>query len=178
MSDRVLPWQASDEAFDRLEPQLKINKYELDEELVNQPDFFNKIGQRYAEAISYRDEAKSDRERVRAMLDREFRDEAGDKKLTEAALNNMIIGHPSYEKATLAMAAWEDRVNKWRALLDGVKARGYVLSDLVTLYNTGYWADSAGGKDRAAARENVAREVKEEMSQMRRSKRQRLPDEE
>lgn len=162
----------------RLEGRLKIDKYDLDGELVDAAVYYNEIAQNYADAVSYRDEAKAEVDGIRAKLDQAIRKQlaAANEKTTEDGLKAKITAHPEYQAALEQLAAWNDRVVRWTGLQEAVKQRGYALKDLASLYVAGYWADQAGST--RAAREvkhEVAEEARERIAEKARSRR-KLPE--
>lgn len=168
----------SDADLDRLELGLKIDKNDLDNELMDQAYYFYQAARRFADAISYRDEAKADLEGIKAKVGLQIRQQFSDagEKITEGGVDARVIANPEYQKALDRMAAWTDRVVRWTGLRDSIQQRGYALKDLTALYIAGYWADRAGSQasrevkgDRAAAgREVIANKARE---------RRRLPEE-
>lgn len=144
----------SDDELGRLENGLRIDKYALDDELIEQAHFYNEVAQRHADAISYRDEAKADFEGIKAKVGLTIRQQfaqAGE-KITESGVDARIVAHPEYQNALTTLAAWSDRVNRWSGLQTAIQQRGYALKDLSTLYVAGYWADRSAS--------TVSREVK------------------
>jgi hypothetical protein len=133
----------SDADLDRLEGGLKIDKYRLDDELIEQAHYYNEVAQRFADAVSYRDEAKAELEGTKAKLALGIRMEyaQANQKITESTVDAQVIAHPEYQNALTALAAWSDRVNRWSGLRDSIHQRGYALKDLSALYIAGYWAD-------------------------------------
>jgi hypothetical protein len=159
--------QKSDEALDLLERSLKIDKYSLDDEFINHPDYMNKVGQNHAEAISYRDEAKVNVEGTYAKLDQEMRAEAvaNNERITEDKLKARIITSAEYQNVLYLHGAWNDRVNRWRSLWESVCAKTDMLKELGRLYASGYWADQSISADRREVVSAVAEPVKKAIAE-------------
>lgn len=158
--------------FDRYETLLRIDKNALDDELVEQPQYFSDTSKRLATVISYRDEAKANLEGIRASLDSQIRRTAAEnaEKITESGVSNRIIQHPEYEKALIALAAWQDQYNRWMGLKEAIVMRGYALKDLVSLYAADYWARNSAGSSDNTRRTAEADHVKKELGDKRRER--------
>lgn len=155
------PYEKSDRMLRELSADLKIDKHDLDNELVHQPELYHKAGQEYAAATSYRDEAKDDRDGVKADLDFKLRREAEKegKKLTEALITNMIIGDDKYRDANRIYQDWTRLASRWVSLREDFHSRGFVLRELVTLWVNSYYQSNS--ETRSDARDRVAERVKQ-----------------
>lgn len=151
-----------DQDFDRYESMLTIDKHALDDELLEQPQYYSDVSQRLATCISYRDEAKDNLEGVRAMLDQRIRREVPDdaKKPSETAIASMVIQQSEYQKAKDEHAAWTDRYNRWMGLKEAIIQRGYALKDLVALFVADYFARNSSGSVESRTRTADADSVK------------------
>jgi hypothetical protein len=154
----------SDAELERLEQSLRIDKYSLDDELIEQAHYYNEVAQRFADTVSYRDEAKADFEGTKAKIDLQIRQKfaQANEKITEAGVEARVVVHPEYQNTLVTLAAWSDRVNRWSGLRDAIQQRGYALKDLSTLYTAGYWGDRSGS--------SVSRDVKTERADAARGK--------
>lgn len=172
-----------DEAIDRLEGKLRIDKYALDDELEDQPRYFGEAAQFLADAISYRDDEKSGVDGTRALIDQELRQQAAEeaKKTTESGIANVVIGDPRYQRAIRRHAAWADRVNRLNGIKDAIQQRGYALKDLSSLYVAGYWtgniANSSEGRgQRTAHAERIKEQAATERAEKPPRRREKLDD--
>jgi preprotein translocase subunit SecA len=161
-----------DQDFDRYESMLKIDKHALDDELIEQPQYYSDVSQRLATTISYRDEAKAEVEGTRAMIDQQIRREAVEnaEKITESAIGNRVIQHPEYQKVQIVYAAWTDRYNRWMGLKESIIQRGYALKDLVALFAADYWVRNSAGGTSGKIRTVEANNVKAELREKRRER--------
>lgn len=166
-----------DEKLSQLERRLRIDKFNLDTELVEQGDYYNQAAQSYADAVSYRDEAKAELSGIKSKLDLETRQRLtkAEEKFTEAGINARVITEPEYQNALNVQGAWEDRVLRWSGLQEAVKQRGYALKDLAALAMAGYWAD-ANGSVRGELRTARAEQVKDALAERAGRKRVRVGD--
>jgi hypothetical protein len=162
-----------DDEFDRYESMLRIDKHALDDELIEQPQYYSDVSQRLATCISYRDEAKDHLEGIRAMCDQRVRSSFADdaKKPPEAAIASMVVQQPEYQQAKDGLAAWHDRYNRWMGLKEAITQRGYALKDLVALFVADYFARNSAGKS-VESRERTAKAeaVKEELRNQRKQR--------
>ena len=170
--------RASDAALERLEPKLKIDKFALDDEIVEHAAFLNEIGKYHAEAVSYRDEAKNDVDGTKAKLDQELRMQAAadGTKVTESGIASQVTVHPEFQRALARLGAWSDRVNAWRVTWESCLARTDMLKTLGHLYSSGYWADQSIAGDRREARARQTAAIQADVQEQRRSKRLKLAD--
>jgi len=124
---------------------LEIDKFSLDDEVVRQPSLFFKVSEAFVEAASERDACKEELATVDAGLDGKIRkdlDVAGD-RITEAAVKNEIQAHPKHSAAFDTYILAKTRADKLQALKESFQQRGYMLRDLVSLYETSYYERSS-----------------------------------
>ena len=122
---------------------LKINKHNLDEEIVRQAELFGEIGDAYVDAAAQRDAAKEALACVDAELDGDIRSNAGDIKITETMVKNEVILHPKHIKA---FDAWLDAkliADKFGVVKEAFAQRQYMLRELAGLYQSNYYQDKA-----------------------------------
>lgn len=159
MTEAAAAMQRLDDDLVRYDAALGINKYDLDNAMIDHPGFLNRVGQRHADAISYRDEAKDDLEGTKARVDSELRfqhTERGE-KFTEKSIDGETLAHPDVQRALGWHRAWNDRVNRWRSMWESACSRTEMLKGLCHMYNAGYWADQTKiGASREARAEAAA----------------------
>lgn len=131
--------------IDRCTKALAIDKNDLDNEVIHQPQLFNEVSQHYVQALAQRDMLKQEVDLAKAQLDTHLRTEYVNEgvKYTEASLANTIIQHPEYQKAVTEHLAWAHLTNAWGALKESFMQRSYALKDLAALYISGYYAEAA-----------------------------------
>lgn len=149
-----------------LETTIRIDRNKLDEELEQQAAQFDKIVQGVALAISHRDRAKADLERVEAEEDRNVRtvaartmvvDSKGGQKpqtLTETAVKSLVVEAETYQDAKALLIRWDYLVVRWNGLKESYSQRHFALKDLTSLWIAGYWRSdgSAGSREPAGSR--------------------------
>ena len=114
---------------------LKINKFNLDEELVQQPILYETVSAKAVISQSRTDKAKKEREQLEYMLDKDIRSIAlqTGRKITEKAIDAEIRTNEqwlSYQKAYEVMV---EEVGLWSVLQEAYKQRAFMLRDLVML---------------------------------------------
>jgi hypothetical protein len=132
------------------EDRLKIDRHNLDQELIEQPELFYRICEQYALAVSQRDQmndrckqvAAERLERWRAKL------EAKSEKVTEARLKTLAAADPKYTAVVREYAEAARQVDQWLALKDSFGQRAWVLKDLVQLFVAGYFQSNSAGGDK------------------------------
>jgi len=129
------------ELMDDLETKLRIQKYELDDDLTEHPDLYHQVSKEYMFAKSRRDKLKLEKEQLEAELDASVR--AGwredDGKMTETGVKNKIMLMPSIKKLAAKYGDACLEADLWQALERAFDQRGYAIKDLVQLYASGYW---------------------------------------
>jgi hypothetical protein len=124
---------------------LKIDKYALDEGLVEQPETMQRACERYAMAISRRDWAKDLVKQTEAKLYLRIRDELTFKgeKMTEALLSAMVDAHEERAKAVREWVDAAQEATRWEGMKDSYKDRGYALKELSALHLASYFAKNS-----------------------------------
>ena len=124
---------------------LKIDKYSLDEELVNQPSLFMKWAEEYVFALERRDKAKEKLDIVKAEIDADIRnnpkDYGFDGKVTEAGISACIIQQEGYSKVNSELIEANKEVNIYAAAKEAMGHKKSSLAKLVELYLTDYWSE-------------------------------------
>jgi len=142
---------------------LQIDKHDLDEELIRQPDLFYKVSEQLVLAISQRDAAKKDLEKELAEADEEIRRKARDKgeKITESAITARKQLDDGVIKMENRLSALNLQVGKLSALKESFAQRSHVLRDLRELYIANYYGSGEAQQDREQ-RYNRARKAMDE----------------
>lgn len=128
-----------------LKEKLKIDKNDLDEELIQQSQLYYEAGSQYAKAASRSAFLKEQLRKVQSEVDLEIRAqaiEAGD-KVTETMVYNKSILDPRYKQAFYEYATSCQEVDEMSALKEAFSQRAYLLKDLVALYLNGYFISNA-----------------------------------
>lgn len=158
------------ELFEELKAGLRFSKNDLDSALIEQPVLFHRVSEEFAKAVSRRDEARNEREAVRARLDAVIRRQyAKDSaKLTEAQLTAMIQGEEDFIEAQDNYSKLGHAADRWQALKEAFQQRSYVLKDMVQLYSANYYGDLVGSGARASAKERDYDNAREQLAERRR----------
>lgn len=143
------------EALGWFESALIIDRDSLDDALIEQPDLYYRVARRLSDAISNRDLAKFDVEKMTADVAKSVRKElsAGQNKATEAMVAEHVAREPALTSAQHDLLDAKRAVDRWQALLGSVEQRSHVLRELTSLYIAGYF----GTKTSTARREALDR---------------------
>jgi hypothetical protein len=156
------------------EARLRIDKYKLDDELVEQPRNFEEVADRYALAKSLRDQAKDDLKTVeaeRTIAIRAEKDGAGE-KVTEKLLADLVQTDSLRKKAFRRFVQCEREANQLEGLRDAYHDRGWMIRELCGLATAGYFAESSVRGGAVNDRQNAEYERrKKEMNEKRKRRR-------
>lgn len=139
--------------------ELQINQNALDEELIKQPSLFMKYAELSAQARFKRDKAKEYLDLKRAELDGKIRESpakfgyGGDKKLTEAAISNIIIASDEFKAAQTALNEAALDTGILEAAREAFNHKKSALENLVRLWLGGYWSEAKVPKNVTAEHE-------------------------
>lgn len=136
------PKQASNDVdLGWFESQLRIDKHNLDEEFVRQPELMQRASSRYAMAISIRDEAKDKVKQVEAEIEQNMRDRQPEGRgVTDKAVKAMVDAHPRRKQAVEAYVASVREAAEWEGMFESFKNRGFALTELVKLFLADYYS--------------------------------------
>jgi hypothetical protein len=153
----------SDDDLDRFREMLRIDKNNLDEEMLRQPFVYQDISEAYVNAAGERDFAKEALARVDAKLAEEFRAKAAkDKERTsETKIGDLVIRAPEHVEAHLEFAAKKRKADILSALQSSFDQRGKMLRELASLYVAGYFdrvVVKAGREETKNANAAIAKE--------------------
>ena len=163
------------------EEALQINKHNLDEEWLRQPMLCKEWLERFVEATEIRDKLKQkikilekdELESVRANLDIQIRSNpnkyAGDSKLTENYIGNLVVNHPDYKEALAKLRKTESELIEANSNLNTIEGardiifyqRKATLEYLTQLYQGSYFIRDVVPKD---TRERTEAKLHEEQN--------------
>lgn len=137
------------------EPELKIDKYRLDDEIAKQADLYHRVSAGYAEAASWRDRAKHELSMTEADAAQEVRTEIAEtgEKVTEAGVKEQLTLKKQVVAARRLHISWERLAEEWRGLQVAFDQKSKMLRDMSQLYVSGYFTVTATGKAGDNARE-------------------------
>lgn len=132
---------------------VKINKFDLDNELVRQPELCLQYSDAHAQAEYDLAKAKEQLDVIRAQLDARIREEAqrANEKLTETVVGNRVILHPDY-RAALAIYHEKQRIASMlkSAAMTFATSRKEALENLVRLHLGNYYSRPVLPENRTA----------------------------
>lgn len=149
---------------EQLERRIKINKNDLDTELVEQADLYYNAGIDYVQKMSEAAYLSELGDKVRAKLDQAVRESHADdeKKPTETAIKAEIDAHPDWRKhVSKALEANKAR-DFAQALKEAYQQRSYALKDLAALYMAQYYSTDSVTENNKHAREANLRSKRRE----------------
>jgi hypothetical protein len=121
--------------------RLKIDRFNLDNELLENPSLVQEVCDECAEAIALRDAKKEALDTVDAELDAEIREELSkNSKVTENIVKVAIQVHPDHKRAFEEYNNAKLIAAKAASLERAVSTRSDALKELSKLYAAGYFA--------------------------------------
>lgn len=156
--------------LDEARSYLAVDKHNLDEELVQQPQLYERVGQELAMAQTDLASAKKSLEKMESeLLDDLLRKDTG--RTSMEKLKSKLHFDPELQRMHAVLRSREEDVRMWTHMLEAFKARGYSIRDLAALYNANYYQrDSVSfkGNARDAEHRRVRERFAEERTQRRR----------
>ena len=154
---------------DELEKKLKIEKFDLDTELIEFPSVFYQVSENVTTAMAERDHLKDVLGQVSAELDTEIRvDFANEgKKITENQVRSEIETHPNYLKARKNYTDAKVLADQWSTLKEAFSQKSYMLRELVALYAANYYAVDAPVKSSIPSTDHRAESIKRDLKKKR-----------
>lgn len=151
---------------------LAIDTTALDECLMQQPEVYHHVSERYVWAVGARDTKKLDLEEMTTELDIMLREKAQEtgEKFTETSLANRIKGYPKIKKLTREYLAAKQEADSWAALKESFQQRSHALRDLVAL-KLGERRDLALESGATQSRNAIAEDVRKRANALRRAQR-------
>jgi hypothetical protein len=154
--------------YDELESALAIDEYNLDDNIIKQPELFRMVSEKYKLEVSRRDAAKQALNEALAEADAEIRENA-EESLREADIKSQVQLHRSVRAAKDDLHTLTASAGQWEALEKAFEQRMKALDLLVRLHGSQYF--STPTKVLGTHKTNQANFVKTEMNRMRREKR-------
>jgi len=155
-----------------LRAALRIDRYNLDEDVERQPELFFEVAEAAALARSEQDQAKDSVDEVESRLDVHVREKAerNDERVTEKEIKARIRQHPERIAAMKNYLELKLETERLDQLRDSFKQRGYMLRELVQLYLSSYYQDATVSGSRADVRDARADRSQRRMSEKRRER--------
>lgn len=135
---------------------LKIDKNNLDEEVIQHSVHFHEVNEHLERIISLHDEAKAKaEERFNSLY---LTIKAGEGKVTVKDAEAQVAQDSEYKKLKQAQVDLAEQVGQWTALSKSWSTRSKMLDLLCSLYSSGYWAKTG---QKGIAGEAAVRRVRE-----------------
>lgn len=159
-------------SLSELRAALRIDRYNLDEDVERQPELFFEVAEAAALARSEQDLAKDSVDEVESRLDVHVREKAErkDERITEKEIKARIRQHPERAEAMKNYLGLKLETERLDQLRDSFKQRSYMLRELVALYLSSYYQDSTISGTRAGVRDARADRSQRRMSEKRRKR--------
>jgi uncharacterized protein (DUF1778 family) len=131
---------------------IKIDKNDLDTEVVQLPDLFYQISERLALTVSQRDAAKEEVKIVESEVDEVIRAEAAEaeRKVTEGSIKAAITAHRDVITVKRALSILESQVLQLSALRDAYSKKADMLKLMTSLYASGYFITGTASNVKSA----------------------------
>jgi len=133
---------------------LKIDKYDLDNELNEHSRLYEKWSNSLAEAEYYRDKAERKLDAVKAQADYDIRSDPkkygwgdGDRPPTEPFIKVAVFRHSDYKRAARDLAKAKLRVKKLMGAVRAFEHRKMAIQEMCKLWSKQYYARPYVSKD-------------------------------
>jgi tetrahydromethanopterin S-methyltransferase subunit G len=129
-----------------VESRMPVDRSDLETECERQASFHEEVGDMYALSRAEVRSAEKRLKEVKAELSGKVRANPsvyGFEKITEAAVESAILLQPEYKTALELMNRWEAISDRLQNLVASVYQRKSMISDLVSLYCSNYYATGA-----------------------------------
>lgn len=148
---------------------LQIDKYALDDELIQQPDMLYRVSEHLTLRISQRDAAKQELSETEARVDADLRRDASisDTRVTEKEIESQKKVNRDVLRAVEKLRQLNLSVGKLSALKESFGSRGHALRDLTSLYAANYFSDSSNRQAEHNMRSKNAGDVRSELKKRR-----------
>lgn len=140
MSENDDPIKRSQDRFNELNGLILIDKNNLDDEAIKQPQLYADIARERARAMARYDQAEAQLKYVKAEVDMEIREQYAQQKVTETFISNQVILSVKYNNAQQEALVWKHLDELWRGLARAAEQRNDALASLGRLYTSGYFA--------------------------------------
>ncbi len=160
-------------SLSELRAALKIDRFNLDEDVERQPELFFEVAEAAALARSEQDQAKDSVDEVESRLDVHVRGEAErkDERITEKEIKARIRQHSERIAAMKNYLGLKLGTEMLDQLRDSFKQRGYMLRELVQLYLSSYYQDATVSGTRAGVRDARADRSQRHLAERKRERR-------
>ncbi len=151
------------ELYDEIRGRLIVNKDNLDDELIHQPELYFRAAAEKARASSRLDAAKDQVKTMSASLFIQLEEEMGKKgKTTVSGVQQAVESHERMQTAKLMARNAAEEYEEWQALVEAISQRSYILRELAQLYIANYYTSSSvSDQTTAEAKARIAEKRRE-----------------
>lgn len=159
-------------SLSELRAALRIDRFNLDEDVERQPELFFEVAEAAALARSEQDLAKDSVDEVESRLDVHVREKAerNDERITEKEIKARIRQHPERAAAMKNYLGLKLETERLDQLRDSFKQRGYMLRELVQLYLSNYYQDASASGSSRGVRDARADDVQRRLADKKRKR--------
>lgn len=145
MGDKVKVQTSHEALIDEFREYLRIDRPNIDLEMVQQASLFHKVSEAAIKATAKRDRLKLELKELDAELYAEKKQDLlqGGEKATEAAISNEVLLDKDRKRLAREFIDAEEAVGQLDALKDSFQQRGYMIRDLGSLYTAKYFESDA-----------------------------------
>jgi hypothetical protein len=121
-----------DKAYEQLSGELRINRDEIDEELIAQAQHFWHVAEAHEQAVSAMDRRKFDLDTLEVELDKDIREQmaADEEKITEKLVEAAIKREQVYQRAVKAYLEAKRDAGRWSSLRESFRHRRDMLLEV------------------------------------------------
>lgn len=166
------PTQPDERTLERFHAQLAIDREDLDECWVRQPELYFNVSDAHVLAVAERDAIKLELEEAQAEEGKRLREDAAqhNEKITEASINQNVLLAPKVKQLQRELIAAQTLVGRWQALSRSYEQRRDALKGITSSFIARLGGGSAYGSRNDMADAIHQRAVEE------RTRRRRLRD--
>ena len=129
-----------------LEKELSIDKDDLDNELIKQPQLTYTVGSNHSKVTKNRMEAEEalvyyENKYLTATQGAAYMETK--KSLTSSDRKERLMVQSERKELIKDVIAWRLEESQWKALLEGIGQKGYSIKNLTELFTASYWASTS-----------------------------------
>ncbi|AFV81305.1 hypothetical protein F862_gp073 [Vibrio phage vB_VpaS_MAR10] len=163
-----MSYDTSETAIRSFKGRLRIDKNDLDNELVEQSHLFFEVSERLTWAKAERDEIKRECDELAGEIKAEIF--ADNPKMADTKATALVKKDADFIERYREKTEADRIVGAWEALVEAFKSRGYMLRQLADLYVANYYSPISGGESQDDKRRKSAERTERSESRRRRSR--------
>lgn len=152
--------------------RIQLDRDALDIAAEEQAQVFQEVGERHVKTVSLRDEARDALARMDSALARDHRArlEREQKKATEGIVNDYVLLDSRHQEMTEELGRLKRAADLWGTLREAFEHRRRMISELVGLYASNYYAGAGTARPRNAVRDALAERGRAALEESRRTR--------